>query len=588
MSGNYKKKIYILAGSSLLISVSVYILFNFIQPAHVLSVLKINFNSPDKINILVSKQLGILILLLSAALVLFWLYHSKYYTPFTEHLRGVIKSFSQKLTPLILFLFSAVYLSILFYFSITHYDLGYDEAWYIHWTKNFSNTGIAFYTTDGKVSIIDTITMLPYYLLAPFMFWSGLNDVWQFKLFCSILSVTALAVLFIFVKNASGRTTAIFALFFLILQPGFGFIASSYFGELFQVMFLLGGVYFWLLKVNQDKKKDIMISALFFSLAIHTKFQLLIILFLTFVIFAITDKNSRAPRILLFTVLFTAAIGILRIIPVLIDDPKNVRYLLIMDWVSGNSIAQSLSFTAFEKLQLFNRFFPLTLFSIIIISSFIYLKKPFERFLTVYSVVAVLWWIFLFPYTTYRHPFIGIISLCILAGILSVKFYTYFSGSVGVNRYLLKYLTVIVVALLMSYGFSANLIYAYIGYNDGVQFDLDGFKNRLFSPILRDNSQKEFYAQLKQSLNKTDTIYNPSFVSRFYLENPVFTLNTMYSNFNDTLKSTHNEKLMLITRENYPMGFDRIYKEIDSLGYKKRLLRKHGDFELYGISKENN
>jgi len=259
-----------------------------------------------------------------------------------------------------------------------------------------------------------------------------------------------------------------------------------------------------------------------------------------------------------------------------------------MDWVSGSSITQSLSFTAFEKMQLFNRFFPITLFCIIILSSFVYLKKPVEKFLTVYSLIAVLWWIFLFPYSTYRHPFIGIITLCILAAILSVNLYSKIVETKKLAALPLKYLTASAVFLLMSYGFSANLIYAYIGYNDGVQFDLDGFRNRLFSPIQHDNSQKEFYSQLKKSVNESDTLYNASFVTRFYLNNPVYTVNSMYKDFDSPHEVNSPEKLLLITRENYPLGFEKIYKELDSLNYKRRLIIKIGNNELYGITKQTN
>jgi len=200
-------------------------------------------------------------------------------------------------------------------------------------------------------------------------------------------------------------------------------------------------------------------------------------------------------------------------------------------------------------------------------------------------LIAVLWWIFLFPYTTYRHPFIGIITLCILAAILSVNFYTKLAATKKNTLLPLKYLTTSVVLFLMLYGFSTNLIYAYIGYNDGVQFDLDGFKNRLFSPIQQDNSQSEFYSKLKQTIKESDTLYNASFISRFYLDNPVYTLNSMYLDIDSKSESGVNEKLLLVTRENYPLGFERIYKELDSLGYGKRLIMKVGENELHGIKR---
>lgn len=153
------------------------------------------------------------------------------------------------------------------------------------------------------------------------------------------------------------------------------------------------------------------------------------------------------------------------------------------------------------------------------------------------------------------------------------------------SQYLIKYVSVFAISFLILYGFSTNLIYAYIGYNDGVQFDLDGFKNRLFSKIEYDNSQKLFYERLKSTVNPGDTIYNGSFVTRFYMNNPEASIISMKSSLSISDPVGNAEKLFLITRENYPLGFEKIYKELDSAGLQKRLILKTGDNELWGIKK---
>lgn len=579
------KRLFGIVVAALLMSVLLYIVLWFIPPASILSGMQFKFNTPEKIDNLVFKQVRSLIFFFSLILFIIWFYGTPQFLATLKYIKIVSLKISQYFNVTFLLIISVLYLTVLYTLAISNFDLGYDEAWYIHWSKNFSETGIAYYTTDDKISIIDTITMLPYYLFSPVLFRIGLSEVWQFKLFNSILSVIALLSMFVFLKRTSGKTIAVFSIFYLIMQPGFGFISSSYFGELFQVIFFFAGLYYWLINEDRAIDKRLLLSGFLFSLAIHTKFQLLIILILVFIIFNFLQKNSRSYKILLYTILFTSVIGLLRILPVLLTEPKNIRYLLIMDWVTGNSISQSLSFVAFEKIQLFNRFFPISLFCIIIAASIIYLKKPFEKFLTIFSLTSVLWWIFLFPYTTYRHPFIGILTLCILAATLSVSLYNRLIETKKLSLYTLKYLTVFSVLTLMLYGFSANLIYAYIGYNDGVQFDLDGFKNRLFAPIQRDNSQKDFYLQLKQLISDKDTLYNGSFVTRFYLNNPVYSINSMYNKINDDQIYGADEKLLLITRENYPLGFDKIYNELDSMGLRKRLILKKGQNELLGIKK---
>ena len=195
-----KKKIYIILCAGIFLSITVFILFYLLTPARVLAGIHISFNSPDKINALVLKQLKALIMFFVLLLFVFWFYNSVYFNKFFSAIQKALVNLSGVLGSNLLFAVSIIYLIILYYLAVTHYDLGYDEAWYIHWSKNFASGGVAFYTTDGKISIIDTITMLPYYLLSAILFRIGIQEVWQFKLFSSILSVIALFSVIIVIK----------------------------------------------------------------------------------------------------------------------------------------------------------------------------------------------------------------------------------------------------------------------------------------------------------------------------------------------------------------------------------------------------
>lgn len=581
-----KKNLSFYTGLIFLLFTVIQILFYFIKPSDILLKLNFSFITPDKVNNLIAKQIFFLLIIFFITTAILWLYKSRFYplilSKFISLLNKITLIINYKLLSVILI----SYLAVLFLLSIINFDLGFDEAWYLHWAKNFSATGIALYSTNGQISLIDTITMLPYYLVSTVVFWSGGSEVWHFKLLSTLFSIVALLYFFYFIKTISNKIAALLSVLFLIIQPGFAFISTSFFGELFQIFFVLIGLKFWLYDNYKNDSKNIILPSLFFSIAIHTKFQLLIVLFLTIFIFSFIVKKQNTSKILLYTLLFTVFIIFIRTLPVVFTDIKNLRYLLIMDWVSGNSISQSLSLTAFDKIQLFNRFFSVPLFLVVIFASFLYFKKPIVIFLTVFSAVTSVWWILLFPYSTYRHPFIAIISICILSGLLIYNWYNITDLKIK-NSLRFKFIVISTFSFLMLYGFSANIFYSYIGYNDGVQFDLDGFNSRLFEPVKHDNSQKDFHAELKKIVSPLDTLYNGSFVTRFYLPNTIFTKEKI----SESLKNSPDgdTKYFLVTRDVYPLGFTKIYAELDSLAavdtLQVQLLLKKGEHELYGIAK---
>lgn len=168
-----------------------------------------------------------------------------------------------------------------------------------------------------------------------------------------------------------------------------------------------------------------------------------------------------------------------------------------------------------------------------------------------------------------------------MAAILAVRIYNDFILKFPAQQRAVRIFSASAVLLLMAYGFSANIIYAYIGYNDGVQFDMDGYRNRLFTTPVYDTSQKDFYRNLKNYTGEKDTIYNGTWVAQYYLENPVCTFDKM----KESLSSNPGEKYMIVTRDFYPLGFEKIYTQVDSLGVKKELIFSTPKHELYKIKK---
>ncbi len=578
----FPQKKYIVLLSLIALFAVLFIVLKIIKPTEMLiRVFHYTINNPERINNLFYKQVILLFILSVAALLFTLLYNSPLYKKLTAFALKMFLLFLKLFSLNTLLVSSLLYLAVLFPLAIAHYDLGYDEAVYIEYARNFAHTAVVYINLNEQIALVDTIAMLPYYIASLPNFWFNFTDVWHFKLISSILSVIAMLALFRFSRLRYGKPAAVLFIFFLIIQPGFGFVASSYFGELLQAALLLYG-FSCCLSDEKDllSSKKLITASLLISFAIHTKFQLAFIVTFTMLALFLSSRNKGVLKLLGYTILFSAGLSLVRTIPVLLYDFSLARKLiLITDIFAGPAYA---SFSVIiDKFQLFNKFFPLPLFLIISAAFYFYCKSLFERAVFYFSVITVSWWIFLYPLTTYRNPFMGIITLCLMAAILMSRAYEFYEMKYPDKKPAVKFIAGVSIIFLMIYGYSANLTYAYIGYNDGVQFDLDGFKNRLFTKPSQNTEQKDFYLNVNKYITPADTVYNGTWVAQYYLPNPVCTFDKM----KESLQSVPGEKYMLVTRDFYPLGFDKIYSQIDSLGIKKRLIFKTGQHELYGITK---
>ena len=212
-------------------------------------------------------------------------------------------------------------------------------------------------------------------------------------------------------------------------------------------------------------------------------------------------------------------------------------------------------------------------------------KTPLEKFLSVFTLLFLIWWIVYFKLSNYRVLFIGIIPLCFLLAAFTTDYYHKILASGIKSGRTLIYISSVFIFVLSVYGFSQNLIYAAIGNNDAVQFDLDETKSRLFSPVKQDNSQKEFYKEAAAVLKNVDSVYVPfigqaCFLPQFYLgENKVFD----YTVLVNSLKSSTSLKYVIIDRTTFPLGLQEGYRRIDSLKVHKNLILKKGGYELYSV-----
>ncbi|MCG6959774.1 hypothetical protein LJE82_07790 [bacterium BMS3Abin03] len=586
-----KNTIFIYASIGLIIlSLAAILLFRSFHPSDLLAnYFSVHFNNPERVNLFAYSQLRKLILLGLAALL--FLLGVKYLH--LESVKKLTRSFEEFVLKVfsVRFLFAVIlaYLFVLFYLAVSRYDLGIDEAVYPLYAKHFWDSGFAHCLYDGKLIMVDNFAMLPVYIASGFNFIFGLTEVWHFKLLISLLSLTSVYIISRISQKLYNSATAVLFIFFLAVQPGFGFVASSFFGEIVQGAFFFSAVYLWLKDDFPLHTKKILLISLLFALSIQTKFQVSQVLVLTLFIFHFIDNKKRALSILGFTLVIVVLLAVIRLIPALIDNKNNiVPYMRFWADQFGRYTSAGYLFYI-DRAHFFNRFLPVIFLPFLLTGIFMWTKTPVERFLSLFTLLFFLWWIMYFKLSNYRVVFIGIIPLCFLLSAFANDYYRKALEAGKKSRRSLVYMSSAFVMALMLYGFSQNLIYAAIGNNDAVQFDLDETKSRLFTPVAWDNSQKEFYGEAAAILQSADSIYIPTvgqacFVPQFYLgENRIFD----YTLLVNSLKETDNAKYVIIDRTAFPLGLSEGYKKIDSLNVHRNLILKKGGYELYSVSKKN-
>src|SRR5207245_1887901 len=117
------------------------------------------------------------------------------------------------------------------------------------------------------------------------------------------------------IKKIYGANCAILFLLFLAIQPGFGFMTISVFGEVLQTTFIFLAAYIWLYKFKNADRKTLLIAGILLALAIQTKVQLLQPIIVTLIIFHFIDKTKKPLNLLLYTAIFLLIIVGMRLIP---------------------------------------------------------------------------------------------------------------------------------------------------------------------------------------------------------------------------------------------------------------------------------
>lgn len=561
-------------------------IFKGIPPSDFLyKILSFKIKSPDPFNVKITKAVinlifaGILAVLISLG--------AKYpkLNPFKKWLPKLADFLTGFFTIRVLLVIIAGYFAILFYLAVSRYDLGIDEVGYLIYAKSFAHNGFAYCILNGKFWVMDTYAMLPMYVIAVINFLLGLTEVWHFKLLATLLSLCSLYVIFRITRKLYSRQAAVLFLFLLSVQPGFGFVASSFFGEIVQALFFFSAVYLWLKDDTPMTSKKVYIISLLFAVCIQTKFQVSQSIFLSLIIFHFIDKEKKALPIFFFTVVFVIAIALLRLAPAVIYDRSFLTPYIKFWYGEFFENVNRTALALLDRTQFFNKFLSFIFTVLLMGGIFLRAKKPFEKFISLFTLFYLLWWIVYFWLSNYRVLFIGIITFCFLLAEFIYDIYRKYANDASPKA--AAWIPALCILTLMAYGYSINIIYASIGINDAVQFDLDGAKSRLFIPVAYDKSQKEFYREAKNVLRGVDSVYIASggqacYIPQFYLgESRIFDKDFL----GKSVESTAGAKYVIIDRTAFPLGLEEGYKVLDALNVHRTLLLKNGEYELYSVEK---
>lgn len=551
-----------------------------------LNILKIN--NHQRFNAFAIKTSFVFFLVILIITVFYFFRNYSEVIKLRENLRIIFEKFSSVLNLKTLLVINLIYIVILFIIAVMNYDLGTDEACYVVYTRTILKYGLPMGLVNGKIFQIDYYSYLPEYIVSVLFSIFNPNSVWFYKLIAVIISSLSIATIFYVIKKIYSFNAAVLFLFFLTVHPGFGYVSTSFFAEIPQTAIIFIAAYYWLYKNESVKKKTIMLTSLLFALAIHTKIQAVVPVILGLVLFRFIDESKKPLRVLFYTLFFTFIIALIRLIPALFYNPDYILYIPRFWFLFSQNISSSF-LKDWDRLVWFNKFFPLILFVLIIGYSVLKDKLKFESFICSYSVFIVLWWIFYYNLLNYRLIFLGVVPLVFLMALLVIEQAKKRADLPGRFKLYVRYFFAFCILILGLWGFTTNIIYAYIGYNDGVQFDLDGYRVIHSEDVKRDNSQKNFYYDLNTMLGPKDSIFVPAngistFVSQFYLgTDKVFPVETLKS----SLSENNSPKLIIIDRISFPLGLEKGYQKLDSLGVNRKLLLKKGQYELYELSKKN-
>lgn len=398
----------------------------------------------------------------------------------------------------VVFAISLIFLSytILSIFYIVNVDVGADEGYYISSIKNFYQNGYFGLEQNNFAEFRNQGLLYPFF---------GLKFVVNFNIYLPrILNIVyslafLIILLFYFYKNYSIKIYLVFLLL-LVFDRTYFFVASSAFIEPSAMLFLFTGAYFYFIKNKEN------LSIPFFALAGLSKLQIMPILLISFLFIAVFNENEKSEKGK--EIIFLSKIILLWIVGAVIFtflqgyDFRDIILSLFRISHSSGEIVYSLPF--FNRLSHFNNFFNLfnvTIFSFVLCY---YIKnfkkiKPFERFLFIFAVFNITWWILSFYSISPRHVIYGVVINYFLFSIAVYRIYK------SIAQTELKNILIGFLSLFLIFNFLNNFVFHAIqirtGISDEILLAINGYREPFgdCKDAIK-SGQKKFYDFINDNL----------------------------------------------------------------------------------------
>lgn len=392
---------------------------------------------------------------------------------------------------------------VLFILSAFFMDVGLDEAFYLNDIQNILK--YRFPTRDDGNIIFK-------YLMQNFGF--NIIAIPMVKLFgFSIIMIRAIIIaysigIFVLISKLFQHKEFKISSLLLLYFPGSIYIFSAVYLEAIAVFYILLALLMIKKYQENEKKGYILLSSLFLSIAILTKFQVFLFSIIIFLVLFILEQKNR--KFILEWASFTFIIYILLFFSnALFVSIKDTSMMIAAIFLGGNTNS-AVSFnleTLLNKTIWLNElvFIPILAFVAVKLYGHIMNGKTiYLKYIYAGAIILPIYWVVFHGVSTWRNVFVGIVFAILLISM-------YFANKIKIrNIAILTYLII---------GFGTNILFIGSGNVDNVQY----FRSHLLGKvIMRGPVQKDFFEEVNKIIGSNKAIgiigHQP-YLCRLYMNN---------------------------------------------------------------------
>lgn len=467
-----------------------------------------------------------------------------------EKLKSFVKYFSIDTIFVTSFVFSIIFIVA----AVFLFDIGQDPSYYLNDLQNIEKYGFITRDYDTGGTNIYLIPNMPFNILS-----YAYVKIFGFSVIGIRFIIVLFTILFIYSLYLYLEKEIFKYSYVLIFSiPGIYSLTSEIFLEIAALSFIFLSLHFLNKFETQRTKRFQYFSILFMVIAFTTKFQLFVYLFLIFTAMILLERDIERKRFLLHYLIKSYILIFLIVIVTILPFGIN-EVLIYLNWYFISNTAEGRGFLTTSDLKLFmvNEILFVPLFILAIYLYYKYSGNSIKfysfHFISLFSIINVVYWLIFFSSVTWRNIIYAGIFLCIMLAVILIHH---------------KNLAKVVLVSFFLFGLFANFIFLHHGVIDDIQFLKERFKPIVFT---RDISQKNFFEKAKKIIEPESNVYVPAlpYLSRVYLDNRrIILLDDFKANFENRSylifdKNAFNEDRYVSVKEK---TFKGDYKEIIRVG----------------------